>query len=240
MGMHHGIIAADVSPDRLVAGINEHIATLEPGDTHASLGELDLEPKDDGWPMAMGERDGRAYILDTSLVLSAGHDLIPALSAELGGATVVGTGAETTSGTFWLFAARDGETIRSYWNCYTDMRQPWSRGEPLASETQRPLEDLDGVGLMAALASLGLDYQGWSRVGPYRAAFYRADKFPEDGPRAADFNAFYESVKIPEAQQPKPVVVMRDGGYDLVPGGSPWADAAKPEERRLFGLFRRG
>jgi hypothetical protein len=176
MGMHHGIIAADVSLDRLVAAINEHIATLEPGDTHASLGELDLEPKDDGWPMAMGERDGKVYILDTSLVLSAGHDLIPALSADLGGATVVGTGADTTSGTFWLLAARDGEAIRSYWNCYTDMRQPWTRGEPLASG----------------------------------------------------------------AQQPKPAVVMRDGGYDLVPGGSPWADAAKPENRGPFGLFRRG
>jgi hypothetical protein len=201
---------------------------------------MDLEPRDEGWPMAMGERDGKAFILDTSLVLSSAQDLIPALSRDLDGATVVGAGAETTSGSYWLFAARNGETARSYWNCYTDMREPWSRGEPLPSEASQPLEDLDGDGIRAAVASLGLDYDAWSRSGPYRAVFYTADTFPEDGPLTAEFSAFHASVEIPERQQPKPTVIVREGGYDLVSGGSPDARAGKSEKKGgLFGLFRR-
>lgn len=240
MGMHHGIIAADVSLDRLVDAINKHIATLEPGEVHATLEEMDLTPKDNGWPMAIGERDGNCYVFDTSVVLSTSHDLIPALSADLDGATVVGAGAETTSGSYWLFVARNGEAIRSYWNSYSDMRQPWSRGAPLSSEAQQPLEDLDGDGMMAALASLGLDFEDWLRSGPYRAAFYTAKQFPEPGPLTAEFSAFHASVRIPDDQQPKPSVVMREGGgYDIVPGGSPLAEAAKPQKKGLLGLFRR-
>jgi hypothetical protein len=241
MGMHHGLIAADAPLDRLLQAINLRTSKLEPGATHASLDEMDLEPKDEGWPMAMGERDGQAFILDTSLILSAAQDLIPALSKDLDGATVVGAGAETTSGSYWFYAAKNGEEVRSYWNCYTDMREPWSRGDPLTSEPQRPLEHLDGDGIMAALGSLGLGYDEWAKAGPYQAVFYTAETFPEDGPLSAEFQAFHASVKIPEGEQPKPTVVVRDGGgYDLVSGGSPQARAAKPEKKGgLFGLFRR-
>lgn len=240
MGMHHGLIAADVPLERLLAAINQHASELRPGPTHASLDEMDLEPKDEGWPMAMGERGGHAFILDTSLVLSAAHDLMPALSRDLGGATVVGAGAETTSGSYWLFAARQGEAVRSYWNSYTDMREPWSRGEPLPTEAEQPLEDLDGDGLMAAVESLGLDYDGWVQAGPYQAVFYTADTFPDDGPHTAEFKAFYDSVKIPEGERPQPTVVTREaGGYDLVPGGSPQAGPERVKKRGLFGLFKR-
>ncbi|TMB83344.1 MAG: hypothetical protein E6J39_06820 [Chloroflexi bacterium] len=240
MGMHQGFIAADVPLDRLVAAINSHVSKLETREARRSLDEMDLEPKNDGWPMAIGERDGKAYILDTSLVLSSAHDLIPALSADLGGAIVVGAGAETTSGSYWLFAARNGKAIRSYWNCYTDMRQPWSKGEPLASEAAQHLEDLDGDGLRAAAASLGLDYDGWSRSGPFLSLFYSAETFPQAGPVAEEFNTFHASVRIPESQQPKPTAIRRDGGgVDLVPAGSPAALAAKPEKKGLFGLFGR-
>jgi hypothetical protein len=34
---------------------------------------------------------------------------------------------------------------------------------------------------------------------------------------------------------------MREGGgYDVVPGGSPFATPAKPQKKGLFSVFRRG
>jgi hypothetical protein len=63
-----------------------------------------LATDDEGWVLAIGERDGRALLLDTSMVFSEEADLILAMSERLG--LVVGAGAETLSGTYWLTAAR--------------------------------------------------------------------------------------------------------------------------------------
>ena len=228
--MHHGVIAAATSPERLVAAMNRRTSELVPGPAHTRLDEMDLAARDDGWPMAFGERDGNAYVFDTSLVLSAEFDLITALAHDLG-ATVVGGGAETTSGSFWLVAARPQKLIRAYWHCHTDMREAWSRGEPLPSEARRPLDSgWDGDGVLSAMRELGFDYEGWARSGPFRELFYSAKTFPAKGPMAAELEAFHARVLIPERARPKPTAVLRsDRGADVVP--------LKTKRKRWFGLF---
>jgi hypothetical protein len=58
----------------------------------------------------IGEPDGQAFLLDSSMVLSDCPEMLVAMSARLG--TVVGYGAETVSGSYWLVAARDGVLVR--------------------------------------------------------------------------------------------------------------------------------
>jgi len=236
MGMHHGIVAAVASPDRLIAALNTQHPTITPGAGHGSLTDLKLEDTDQGWHMAFGEHAGRSYILDTSMVLSAAGDAVIAASRELGG-VVVGCGEETTSGSYWLFAADDGRLLRGYWNCYTDMTEPWTKGEPLASEASEPIEHLDGAGLLAALESLGFDYDAWAGGSDLRELVYApSDGAPvEPAPLMAELEEFRQSVEIPAGKQPKPKVIRRDGGFDLA--------APPPSDKKkggLFGFLRRG
>lgn len=241
MGMHHGIVAAEATAERLIATLDALSPSLTPGSRRGVLDELDLEHGDDGFRLAFGERDGRAYILDASMVLSADGDAIVEASRTLG-AVVVGCGEETTSGSYWFFAADRGQLIRAYWNCYADMRQPWSKGQPLAVEASQPLEDLDGAGMFAALTSLGFDYEGWID-GPdlQELTFDLAETQPAGGPGPLqqELEAFRKSVAIPEAGQPKPTMVKRDGGFDLATTAET-ASMPTPKKRGLFGFLRRG
>lgn len=231
MGMHHGIIAFDGPAEKFIEAINTRVSNLVAGSESASLEAMDLEPKDEGWPMAFGELDSKTYLLDTSLVLSGDFDLIAALSGELN-ATVAGAGAETTSGTYWFIGARNGEVFRSHWGSHTDMTSPWDDGEPLPTEERQPLEDIDGVGLISALGGLGFDYERWVASGSHREVFYAAESFPKSGALGKALKAYRESVKIPEGAQPKPTVLVRsDGGFDIVPGKT---------KKGLFGFLRRG
>lgn len=235
MGMHHGMIAAVGGADRLVAVMDAHNPGIAPGQRRGSIDDL-LDDDDDGWHMAFGERSGRSYILDSSLVVSSEGDAIVAASAELGG-LVVGCGAETTSGSFWFYAADHGRLLRGYMNCHTDMSEPWSKGEPLASEAAQPLEDLDGAGFIAALESLGFDYNAWADGTDLRELIYNpsAEAQAEAGGLSAELEAFRRTVEIPKGKQPKPEVVRRDGGYNL-------ATTAPSEKQKggLFGFLRRG
>jgi hypothetical protein len=237
MGMHHGIVAADASADLLVVALNAQHPTIAPGPGRGSFDDLNLEDTDDGWHMAFGEHAGRSYVLDTSMVLSAAGDAVVAASRELGG-VVVGCGEETTSGSYWLFAADNGRLLRGYWNCYTDMTEPWSKGEPLASEASEPIEHLDGAGLMTALESLGFDYDAWAGGTDLRELIYNPsyDESPvERGALRDEIEEFRKSVEFPEGKQPKPTVIRREGGFDLA--------AASPSGKKkggLFGFLRRG
>jgi hypothetical protein len=194
------------------------------------LTDLNLEDADDGWRMAYGEHAGRSYVLDTSMVLSADGDAVVAASLDLG-SVVVGCGEETSSGSYWLFAAENGRLLRGYWNCYTDMQEPWSRGELLVSEASEPLEDLDGAGLRAALTSLGFDYDAWAGGTDMRELTYiPSEEAPAArGPLDLELEEFRKSVETPGRKQPKPKVVRRDGGYDLAAG--------PPSEKKKGGLF---
>jgi hypothetical protein len=237
MGMHHGIVVADTSAERLIATLDALSPTLTPGTRRGNLDDLDLEDGDDGWHMAFGELDGRAYLLDASMLLSADADDLIEASRALG-TLVVGCGEETTSGSFWLFAADRGQLLRGYWNCYTDMREPWSMGDPLASESTQPLEHIDGAGMFAALSSLGFDYEAWVDGDDLQELTFDLplEPRPEAGARpiGAALDAFRATVAIPEGQQPKPQVVKRDGGYDLA------TTAQEPKKKGgLFGFLRR-
>src|ERR1044071_5126865 len=167
--MHHGILVAAAGLEATIAAIDGRLPSVTLAEGRGSLETLDLEPDDLGWPLAAGELDGRADLLDTSMLLSTDADAIVGLSADLA-CLVVGCGGETVTGTTWFYAADRGRLLRGYWNCASDMTAPWSKGEPLASEASTPLEDLDGERLVAALASLGFDYERWSSGTDLRAA----------------------------------------------------------------------
>jgi hypothetical protein len=102
------------------------------------------------------------------------------MSAELG--LVVAGGAETFSGVHWLTAARDGELLRHVFVDEAGLTQGMAIGQALASEADQPIEgDLDGAGLFAAMASLGLDPRPWLWGGIGHALHFDAERYPQDG-----------------------------------------------------------
>ncbi|HEX8862541.1 MAG TPA: hypothetical protein VGC06_26305 [Actinomycetes bacterium] len=151
---------------------------------------------DQGWRMAIGERDGQAFLLDSSMVISNSADMLVAMSARLG--TVVGCGAETVSGSSWLTAARDGDLLRFVFVQHAGMTRGMAIGDPLASEAEHPIEDFDGEGLLAAMATLGLHARPWLEAGPAAVVDYDGARFPEDGPIEQVRLAHYERYKRPE------------------------------------------
>jgi len=234
--MHHGIIAATSDAAGLIDAIDALQPRLIPGDSRGSLADLDLKESDAGWQLAYGELGDRAYVLDTSFLLSAQADTIVSVSGGLT-STVVGCGAETTSGTYWFAAAENGRLIRAYWNSYSVMWEPWSKGPALPSEEAHPFEQLDGDGLTAGLSALGFDYTAWAALPNLRILSFDLSDPPTgpmiEGPLARELREFTMSVAIPEGKAPKPTAIRRDGGWDL---------ATKPPVKRggAFGFLRRG
>jgi hypothetical protein len=161
---------------------------------------------DGGWRMAIGERDGQAFLLDSSMVLSDSADMLVAMSARLG--TVVGCGAETVSGSYWLVAARDGILVRFIFVQHAGMTRGMAMGDPLPSEAEHPIEDFDGGGLLAAMATLGLHARPWLDAGPAVVVDYDGARFPEDGPIDRVRSAHYERYKRPEDEWLSEIVAV--------------------------------
>jgi hypothetical protein len=253
MGMHHGIVATDASATRLIESLGRHTGEFVVTGDAARIDQLDLDNDDAGFALAIGESDGRAYLHDASLVLSGEPDLLVAVSRDLG-STVAGAGAETTSGSYWFVAARDGELTRFHWNSYWGQDAPYDVGEAHKSEALDPLDDLDGVGLRAALRELGFEADVLQSIPltPYRWTFARQ---PTKGPHGADLKAFLDTHGYPDGGKlPTPQVIPRTGGgFDLGPPESrlprgesghtprPQVRRAEPEglARRLGRLFGR-
>ena len=141
-GMHHGIVAAEATAERLIATLDALSPSLTPGSRRGVLDELDLEHGDDGFRLAFGERDGRAYILDASMVLglmatrSSRHRARSARSSS--------AAANTTSGSGSRLAADRGQLIRAYWNC--DLRTCASRGRRVSPWRSRPTSSRTSTG----------------------------------------------------------------------------------------------
>jgi hypothetical protein len=195
MGMHHGILAASASQAELLAELGRHTGEFVVG---APVGcPYDAEPAatDEGWRMAIGEQDGQAFLLDSSMILSNSADMLVAMSARLG--TVVGCGAETVSGSFWLTAARDGGLLRLVFVQHAGMTRGMAMGDPLPSEAEHPIEDFDGKGLLAAMATLGLDARPWLEAGPAAVVDYDGARFPDDGPIEQVRSTHYERYQRP-------------------------------------------
>jgi len=179
MGMHHGLIAASATQDDLLGSLERFAGDFVLGEAVASPFDIDLHPDDDGWVMAIGERDGRAFLLDSSMVISNAADMIVSMSETLG--VVVGGGAETVSGSDWLTAARAGQLLRFVFVQHAGMTRGMAIGDALPSEADHPIEDLDGDGLFGALAYLDLDAGRWLAEGPALALRYTGARFPGSG-----------------------------------------------------------
>jgi hypothetical protein len=246
MGMHNGIIAAKTSWQSLLQVLSESEGKFVDRGAVRDINASPIEKNEDS--IIAGEFAGCAFIIDTSLILSSSPDVLLAVSQRLQ-TTVASCVGETVSGTFALFVADKGNVLRHYWNCHSDMSEPYSIGSPLSSEANTPLEDIDGVGLHAALQSVGLDVDAWYEAGTKRAYLWETDDSyfaRPDGPLQSAFNTFYRTHKI-QGPAPKPKVVSRklpDGsiGFDIVSSRQPAAPADPPKRpagggswfRRLF------
>jgi hypothetical protein len=196
MGMHHGILAASASQAELLAELERHTGEFVVGERVGCPYDAEPAAMDWGWRMAIGERDGQAFLLDSSMVISNSADMLVAMSARLG--RVVGCGAETVSGSYWLTAARDGGLLRFVFVQHAGMTRGMAMGDPLPSEAEHPVEDFDGEGLLAAMATLGLHARPWLEAGPAVVVDYDGARFPEDGPIEQVRSAHYERYQRPE------------------------------------------
>lgn len=187
--MHHGLIAAQCSPADLLGELARHVATLTVGEAVDGPYDVDFGTAaaagGAGWTLAIGGVDGRAFLLDTSMVLSNSADMLLAMSSRLG--TVMGGGAESATGSSWLTVARRGQLDRFVYDSRMAMTRPMAIGEALPCE---PI--FDAAGLFTALAFIGLDPRSWLAAGPSYEIGWDGSRFPADGRIAALQKAHYE------------------------------------------------
>src|SRR5262249_44455236 len=127
-----------------------------------SVDAVPPQSTDEGFWAAAGEYAGRAYVLDGSALLAGMEPDLVADLAAASGALVVGCGAETVSGPYYLVAARGGQVLRHFYACYATLAAAYDRGDRLPTEASHPLDgDLNGDGLFAALYYLGFDPLSW-------------------------------------------------------------------------------
>jgi hypothetical protein len=196
MGMHHGYLAATCSLEDLLRELSAETGELVLSGDLQPTGEIAMDATDDGWTMPAGEHDGAAYILDSSYLLSDQPDMIIRLSEKLG--VVIGCGAETVSGSFYLTVARDGEPRRFLWLLHAGMTRGMAMGEPMSWEDSLPLDDIDGEGILAAMREAGLDPLPWITQGRARTLLYTGARDPEGGQMSVIRNEHYERFKRPE------------------------------------------
>ncbi|PZF90058.1 hypothetical protein [Micromonospora deserti] len=194
MGLHCGYLVATASPTRLLEELSRHAGEFISDAAVERTADAEVDPGQ--FDLLLGGRDGHAFLVDTSMFLSDSPDMLVAMSAELG--TVVGAGAETVSGTYWLTVARDGEPLRYIHTSHTGLTRGMAMGEPLSSEDEHPLADISGGGVFAAMALFGLDPSPWLASGPATIIKFDAARFPEDGPIAAIRRKHLEQYKRPE------------------------------------------
>jgi hypothetical protein len=126
MGMHFGVLAAELPARALLERLDAYVPRFLDRGTVSSLRAFDLHEAthDEGWDLAIGELEGKAYLLDPLFLLSGMKpDLIAALAAS-SGKLVIGCGAETVSGTFYCVVARGDEVLRHYFQCNSTLAEP--------------------------------------------------------------------------------------------------------------------
>jgi hypothetical protein len=187
MGLHQGYIVATSSQADLFEELSRHAGELT---VHTVVERCEDAELDSGeFDLMIGELDGRAFLIDTSMFLSDSPDMIVAMSAKLG--TVIGCGGETVSWSFWLTAARDGIPLR-YVSLSPAATKGMAMGDPLPSEDEYPLEDITGRGVFAAMACFGLDPSPWLDSGPATVIKYNDQRGPQSGPIEAIRRKHYE------------------------------------------------
>ncbi len=209
--MHFGVVVADVPSARLTSVLDEVAPRFVDSGPLATLDELDSSGEN-GWELGIGDLDDRGFLWDGTLLLSSHADLLTRVSAATGG-LVIGCGAETVSGTFYLAAARADRLLRHYFQCNADLARPYSMGPPLPGEEADKLDDIDGGGLFAILAAHGFDYDRWYDRAPKRRLSWTAeyldqpDSLPWAGPAEAALERHRVEYKLAPGDMP-PIVVQ--------------------------------
>jgi len=176
MGMHFGILASELPSASLLTAIDSRLPRLLDQGPFSSLKDF-RGAHDEGWDLAVGDLEGRGYMLDSSFLLSGMEpDLIADIAAS-SGKLLVGCGAETVSGSFYCVVVRGSDVRRHYFQCNADLAKPYSFGEPFPTEKKFPLDDLNGTGLLAVLKSFGFDYDRWMAEAEKRRVMWTADFF---------------------------------------------------------------
>ena len=194
MGLRNGYIVATTGKFGLLEELSRHTGVFTVDAVVERPNEVELDGG--AFDLLLGERDGKAFLVDSSMVLSNEPDMIIAMSTSLG--TVVGCGAETVSGTYWLTAAADGKPLRFVFWSSAGMTKGMAMGEPLPSEEEHPIVDSTGDGVVAAMAGFGLDPSAWLDAGPGTIVRYDFSRPAEDGPIAKVRRQHTERYKRPE------------------------------------------
>jgi hypothetical protein len=218
MGMHFGILAADLPWAELQPLLWARTGRFLDQGPVESIDDLDLEPNDEGYPTVAGEHGGRSYVLDTSTRMSMlGVDFLVELS-KAADTLVIGCGAETVSGTYFFLAVRSGEVLRQFYHCQALLAEPLDEGDLLPTEDEKPFEDFDGAGLIAGLAHFGFDFDGWYDSGRRQRYLYTADevKASEErgvllrGPLAERMDEHNVTHLLSEEERPSIQLITRD------------------------------
>jgi hypothetical protein len=221
--MHFGILAArcplPALQDELV-GVG--LTPGPPVDPHSPQSDEPIE-------YVCGEHQGHGYVLDSLFELSSHGDFVVALSQKLQ-TMVVGCGAETTSGSYWLFAADNGRLLRAYWSCALDLSDPFDEGD-WGRDVE--LEDLDGDGLEELLRHAGLEY-GQSTDGrplygqPLQQLSSAATLKLPDGSLHERLEQHRALHRIPDGDQPSIGIVLRPAPPSKPTPSSPAGPAPAP------------
>lgn len=216
--MHFGILVADLPWPEFFALLSSKTGRFLDQGPVDNLDDLDLDPVPEGYPIVAGGFEGRSYVLDTSFMMSmTGADFIVELSKQAKG-LVIGCGAETISGSYGFLAVRSGKVLRRFFDCQALLSEPLDEGEDVVTEEDMPLEDLDGKGLIAALAAFGFDFEGWYNGGERQQYLYTVDEREsgEDrgvlvkGPLAEQIDEHNVEYALAEDERPSIMMFTRD------------------------------
>jgi hypothetical protein len=211
MGMHYGLLAATGALDNLMAALRPLAGQFEVGDTLPEPFVIKYGPEGELWNLAIGERDGRSFILDPNMMLSSDPDLVVAISRDLG--LVVAGLAESISGTYSMTVARSGELVRHRFIQHSGMTEEFQLGTALAVEDQQPLDHPWGTGIWAVFDSLGLDVKPWMDGGPANGVKYTWEGPPELGAIGRAQGEHFERYARPKDAWLNELVIVA-GGFD--------------------------
>ncbi|GAA2355529.1 hypothetical protein [Dactylosporangium salmoneum] len=204
MGLHTGYIVATATQADLLDELARHTGEFTTGEVVART--EDAESDDGQLDMVIGELDGRAFLIDGAMVLSTVPDMILAMSERLG--TVLGCGAETVSGSYWLTAARDGELLRHIFVSHASMTRGMAIQDPLPFEDGESYAEGGGKGVFTAMEHFGLSPSAWLASGPATVVRYDATRLPQDGSIARITQEHFERYQRPEDEWLNDIVAV--------------------------------
>ena len=164
--MSTGLIVADIPSSELLGLLGKRCGQFRP----LPANQRSVDPRTEGAPFLAGDAHGFGYLLDLSHTLlpsCQAWDVLASVASEAK-ATVLCTDTDPIETHYELMLATGITVERLYWNAPTRVRCPFSRGQPLPSEAEVPLDAPKGRGLTRVLQDLGfelMDYEvGLSRT----------------------------------------------------------------------------